>query len=220
MQARDRYGNKRITGGDVVRANSWYMGAKRKQLCSQRESAAVCWPQRYTTEGFYSCTRPPEGGSAAMYLWIAETSTCMSLDGLTTAPEEWIKYTWQTVDFVSLNQARIPVADENTGQYQIQYLTNRSGFYNVDVYMVPILNDGSESGMVLIAPEALSPFRSNRHLRQRTDPSCSVMGWEMVLSSRKRRKRGRSIVGVDKFGNERLRSGLQSVDGDAEDRWI
>ena len=57
VQARDRYGNKRITGGDVVRANSWYMGAKRKQLCSQRESAAVCWPQRYTTEGFYSCTR-------------------------------------------------------------------------------------------------------------------------------------------------------------------
>jgi hypothetical protein len=62
-----------------------------------------------------------------------------------TAPEDWILYTWQTEDYVSLNQARIPIADENTGVYQIQYLTNRSGFYNIDVYMVPILSDGTMS---------------------------------------------------------------------------
>lgn len=210
VQSRDRYANRRISGGDTVRANSWYMGEKRRQLCSQRESSTVCWAPGYQSISMYSCTQAPHA-----YTWVTSTSTCYrDSDMQETAPEDWILYTWQTDDYVSLNQARIPIADENTGVYQIQYLTNRSGFYNIDVYMVPILSDGTMSGDVLVIPE--SPFTIQVDPAPASAERSFVFGdglGDGIVIENTGELRSFTIVGVDQFGNERLRSGLNSVGG-------
>ena len=215
VQARDKYGNRRISGGDIVRANSWYMGDKRRQLCSQRESSTTCWAPGFQSISSFSCTSAPHA-----YSWVQATSTCYSDSTQTqTAPEEWILYTWQEEDFVALNQARIPIADENTGVYQIQYQTDRSGFYNIDVYMVPILSDGSMSDQVLVIPE--SPFTIQVDPAPASAARSFVFGAGLadgVVIEDAGETREFTIVGVDQFGNERLRSGLTPVGGNpAED---
>jgi hypothetical protein len=188
IQARDSFNNRRITGGDVVKANVWFLGESR-----------VVPKAPLNKINIYTCS---DKSHAHHYNWDKATETC---DG----PERWIEYTFQNSAAVALNKV-VNASDANDGVYQLEYVSSKTGFYHLDIYMLPLYGKGSYLQIpaspftIFVEPAPASPLLSfvfGDGLIS-TGPGANITTIESNTE-----RRSVTVVGVDAYGNERRKPG-------------
>lgn len=190
IQARDSYNNKRITGGDIIHANAWYLGESR-----------VVPKAKLHASGRYACTDASHT-HAGQYVWHEGNQTC-------AAPERWLEYTGQSRRAVLLNTV-IPALDENDGRYKIIMIRTVTGYYDLDVYMLPQTMRYTSGAMSLQVPA--SPFT----IRVEPAPASAIKSFvfgdglkstdatqNITTVDDPQEVRNLTIVGVDQYGNLR-----------------
>ena len=175
--ARDNYGNNRVSGGDYVKANIWYLGDHPTQQTPP-----------FQAENFLSCTSEPHA-----YTWVTDTSTCLG-------PEQWFDYTWQDANSVELNQ-QLEDVDLGNGVYKIPYYTTKSGYYHVDIYLSPLHEINTAWTAVPDSPFTVMIEPAGASTTNSFVIGSGLQGGEVVPTDDDTVTF--TIVGVDLYGNER-----------------